>query len=172
MSHEISPRTSIFPSTGPVAVGGVLATKEEQHNKRELLRLGIFLGLGIIFGFTLIKGEAISWFRMQEMFRFESIHMYGIMGVAVLIGMTSVEIIRRRQRKSLLGDDVRLVKRPFERANLYGGLVFGLGWGIVGLCPGPIYVLIGSGMASVAIVLVFALLGTFAYGVLKPRLPH
>lgn len=164
-------RRKLFTSTAHVAAGGPLPYTTIDKSK-ERKRNVIFLALGIVFGFTLIKGEAASWFRMQEMFRFESIHMFGIMGVAVIIGMLSLEIIKKKKPRALIGEDIKLTGKPFQWSNLYGGIVFGLGWGTVGVCPGPIYALIGTGMMTAGVILLSAMLGTYTYGVLRHRLPH
>jgi uncharacterized membrane protein YedE/YeeE len=127
----------------------------------------------LAFGIIAIRSEISSWYRIQEMFRFGSFHMYGIIGSAVLTGMISLWIIRRLGLKDKEGRTLRVEGRdPGWRRYLYGGILFGLGWGLVGACPGPIYALIGSGFLSVAVVLLGALLGTFAYGLLYRRLPH
>ncbi|HXH18258.1 MAG TPA: DUF6691 family protein [Chitinophagales bacterium] len=131
-----------------------------------------YLVIGILFGIVLVKSEVVSWFRIQEMFRFHSFHMYGVIGIAVLVGITSVQIIRRFHLHSLDGEPVDLTPKPFNKANFIGGVLFGLGWAMTGACPGPIYSLIGSGYLVFAVVLVSAVLGTFTYGVLKDRLPH
>ncbi|MEN1785573.1 MAG: DUF6691 family protein [Bacteroidota bacterium] len=133
----------------------------------------VFLGVGIFFGIVLFKSEAASWFRIYEMFQFDSFHMYGIMGSALIFGIGFTQVIRRKQLKSFFGAPLNLVPkaRSFWRYAL-GGTLFGLGWGLVGACPGPIYVLLGAGYWAIILVLVGALLGTFVYGLLKAKLPH
>jgi uncharacterized membrane protein YedE/YeeE len=106
------------------------------------------------------------------MFRFQSFHMYGVIGVAVIVGIISVQIIKHRNIKSLDGRKIDLTPKPFTKANFIGGVLFGLGWALAGACPGPIYSLIGSGYLVFVVVLISAVLGTFTYGVLKDRLPH
>lgn len=131
-----------------------------------------YLFIGILFGIVLVKSEVVSWFRIQEMFRFQSFHMYGVIGVAVIVGIISVQLIKLRNIKSLDGRKIDLTPKPFTKANFIGGALFGLGWAMTGACPGPIYSLIGSGYLVFVVVLISAVLGTFTYGVLKDRLPH
>ena len=132
-----------------------------------------FLLLGIIFGIVMTKSEAISWFRIQEMFRFQSFHMYGIIFTAVILGVIGVALIKKFQIRDLSGNPI--VFYPKEKSffrYLLGGTIFGLGWALAGSCPGPIVVNIGYGYFSLIIVFVFALIGTYLYGVIKDKLPH
>ncbi len=131
-----------------------------------------YLFIGILFGIVMVKSEVVSWFRIQEMFRFQSFHMYGVIGVAVIVGIISVQLIKLRNIRSLDGRKIDLTPKPFTKANFMGGALFGLGWAMTGACPGPIYSLIGSGYLVFIVVLISAVLGTFTYGVLKDRLPH
>ena len=131
-----------------------------------------FLILGIIFGIILIKAEVISWFRIQEMFRFQSIHMYGIICSAIVVGLISVQIIKRFNIKRLSGEHIKLEPKKFNKGNIIGVFMFGLGWAMTGACPGPLYALIGSGLLVVVVVLVSAIFGTYIYGVMKDKLPH
>ena len=132
-----------------------------------------FVFLGFIFGIILVKSEVISWFRIQEMFRFQAFHMYGIIGSAVIIGAISVQIIKRFKLKTLKGEEVNLQGKPLMKyANLFGGSIFGLGWALTGACPGPIYALIGNGMYVFIFVLISAYLGALVYGILRKHLPH
>ncbi len=133
----------------------------------------LMLILGTFFGIVLYKSEAASWFRIYEMFHFESFHMYGIMGSAMFLGVLGVQVIKRRKMKDLYGEVIKIQNKDKTVVRyLIGGTLFGLGWGLAGSCPGPIYVLIGSGESSMLIVLVSALLGTLLYGVLRKHLPH
>ncbi|MFT5981296.1 MAG: putative membrane protein YedE/YeeE [Flavobacteriales bacterium] len=133
----------------------------------------LVLILGTFFGIVLYKSEAASWFRIYEMFHFEAFHMYGIMGSAMLLGVLGVQVIKRRKMKDLYGEVIKIQdKNKTIVRYLIGGTLFGLGWGLAGSCPGPIYVLIGSGESSMFIVLISALFGTLLYGVLKKHLPH
>lgn len=122
---------------------------------------------------VLTKSEAVSWYRIYEMFRFESFHMYGIIGTAVVVGVLGIQLIKRRQIKDIEGKPIVIAdKEPGSARYWIGGLIFGLGWGLVGACPGPIFILLGAGFWSVGLILVGALLGTFLYGVLRDKLPH
>ena len=132
-----------------------------------------FLLLGIVFGIVMAKSEAISWFRIQEMFRFQAFHMYGIIGTAVTLGVTGVALIKKFQIRDLQGNPILF--HPKEKSiirYLVGGTIFGLGWALSGACPGPMVVNIGYGFFAMAIVFLFALIGTFLYGYFKEKLPH
>lgn len=131
-----------------------------------------FLVLGFLFGIILIKAEVVSWFRIQEMFRFQSFHMYGIIGSAVVIGMISIWLIKKFNIKTISGEDIMIIPKLYTKGNIFGGLIFGLGWAMTGACPGPLYALIGSGSLVIIVVLISAILGTYTYGVLKDKLPH
>lgn len=132
-----------------------------------------FFILGIFFGIVLAKAQVISWFRIYEMFRFESFHMYGIIGSAVVLGIIIVQFIKKNHITSINGTPVIIEPKPKTyKASILGGILFGLGWALVGACPGPIYILIGAGFWSFVVVLIGALLGTFIYGILKEKLPH
>lgn len=129
--------------------------------------------LGLLFGIILIKSEVVSWYRIQEMFRFQSFHMYGIIGSAVVVGLISTRMIKAFGIKTFSGNPVNLTPKPLMKvANFAGGSIFGLGWAFTGACPGPIYSLIGYGYLSFIVVLLFAYMGTFTYGLLRSRLPH
>ncbi len=131
-----------------------------------------FLLLGTIFGIILIKAEVISWFRIQEMFRFQSFHMYGIIGSAICVGMISLLIIKKYKIKTFSGEEIKVEPKTFSKGNIIGGFMFGLGWAMTGACPGPLYALIGSGLPIIIVVLLSAVLGTYCYGCLKDKLPH
>ena len=132
-----------------------------------------FLLIGIIFGIVLVKSEVISWFRIQEMFRFQAFHMYGIIGTAVVIGAISIFLIRKFNIKAIDGSEIKLNEKPFNKiGNISGGVIFGLGWALTGACPGPLYALVGSGFTIIIIALMSAALGVFCYGLIKDRLPH
>ncbi len=133
----------------------------------------IFCLLGVFFGILMTKSEAISWFRIHEMFRFESFHMYGIIGVAVLASIPAMWYMKKRGIKTAAGHAVSYTPKPLNYFRyLFAGSIFGLGWALIGACPGPIYVLIGGGYPIFIVVLVGALVGTLIYGVLRGRLPH
>lgn len=132
----------------------------------------LFLLLGIIFGTTLIKADAVSWFRMQEMFRFQGFQMYGIFMTAIPTAAISVFLIRKFNIKTLDGEPVKIIKKEFNWGYVYGSILFGIGWALTGTCPGPIYVQIGSGLSIAILTLLSALAGTWVYSYFKPKLPH
>lgn len=137
------------------------------------MKLLKFLAVGFLFGIVLTKCEAVSWYRIYEMFMFQSFHMYGIIGVAVATGLIGIQIIKRRKINDIEGFPIEIADKEKGSFRYWiGGLIFGLGWALVGSCPGPIFILIGAGFMSVGIILVGALLGTFFYGVIKDNLPH
>ncbi|MDN3593771.1 YeeE/YedE family protein [Zunongwangia endophytica] len=132
-----------------------------------------YLVIGIFFGIVMFKSEAASWFRIYEMFKFQSFHMYGIIGSALILGIIGIQIIKRKNLKSFYGQPIRFVPKDksFSRY-MFGGIIFGLGWGLAGACPGPIYVLLGAGYLPIIVVFAGAMLGTFLYGLLRKKLPH
>jgi uncharacterized membrane protein YedE/YeeE len=128
---------------------------------------------GIFFGIVLTKSEAISWFRIQEMFRFQSFHMYGIIGISVVLGIVLHLFLKKSNLKNIEGEEINfLTKPPHYKAAILGGGIFGLGWAMTGACPGPLYILLGHGYWIVLVVIVSAILGTLLYGILKEKLPH
>lgn len=132
-----------------------------------------FLAVGVFFGILLIKSEAVSWFRIFEMFRFESFHMFGIIGSAVALGAIGIAAIKKWKVKDLSGTPIQIPsKAPNYKSALIGGSIFGLGWALAGACPGPMYVLVGTGAVSMILVIAAALAGTFVYGLLRDKLPH
>ena len=137
------------------------------------MRTLIYLLIGILFGITMFKSEAASWFRIYEMFQFQSFHMYGIMGSAVGLGIIVVQSIKKFNIKSFYGEKIEFQpkEKGFSRY-MFGGILFGLGWALAGACPGPMYTLIGAGYLPVVVVLISAIFGTFLYGLLKDKLPH
>ena len=132
-----------------------------------------YLLLGTLFGFVMTKSEAISWYRIQEMFRFDSFHMYGIIGTAVVLGIAGVALAKRLALTSIHGGALRLdAKNLSVPRYLFGGTLFGLGWALTGACPGPMFTLLGQGIWLIGLVILSAVAGTFAYGVVRDRLPH
>jgi uncharacterized membrane protein YedE/YeeE len=132
-----------------------------------------YLIVGFVFGMVLTKSEAVSWYRIYEMFQFQSFHMYGIIAVAILTGVIGIQIIKRNNIKDITGQPIEIQDKEKGSARYWiGGLFFGLGWALVGSCPGPIFILLGAGFWNMIWVLFGALLGTFIYGVLKNKLPH
>jgi uncharacterized protein len=130
-----------------------------------------YLIVGVIFGIVFVKAEIISWFRIQEMFRMQSFHMYGVIGSAVAVGVLSVQLIKRFGAKTISGESIRIQPKQFHRGQIYGGFLFGLGWAITGACPGPLFAQIGSGFTVVAVTLVSAVAGTWLYGKYASKLP-
>jgi hypothetical protein len=134
-----------------------------------------YLLAGTLFGFVLVKSEAASWYRIQEMFHFQSFHMFGILFSAIATGLVSTQAIRLfgRRHISLDGQSIDMPEKPPGRKNyIYGGLTFGIGWGLIGLCPGPVFALVGTGSIGALAVLAGALHGTWLYGALKDKVPH
>lgn len=132
-----------------------------------------FLFVGFVFGVVLTKSEAISWFRIFEMFRFESFHMYGIIMIAISTGIIGIQLIKKYKIKDVNNNPILIPDKEKGFYNYFiGGIIFGLGWAMVGCCPGPIFILIGTGAFTVVIVLLGAILGTYLYGILRKNLPH
>lgn len=131
-----------------------------------------YLLVGILFGIVFVKAEIISWFRIQEMFRLESFFMYGVIGSAILTAMISIFLIKKFKMKSIYGEPIKLAKKEFNKGNIYGGLIFGLGWAMTGACPGPLFAQIGTGATVIIVTLLSAVLGTWVYGKFREKLPH
>jgi len=134
----------------------------------------LYLLTGTYFGVVITKGEVLSWFRIQEMFRFQSFHMYGIIGSAVLVGAVSVSLIRKARLRSLVGEQISIAPKTLGTGVRYlaGGTLFGIGWAMTGACPGPLIALVGNGVTVMLVALLSAAVGTWLYGHLRPRLPH
>ena len=131
-----------------------------------------YLIAGILFGIMLVKSEVISWFRIQEMFRLQAFHMYGIIGSAIVVAMISILLIKRFGIKTVNNEQIIIPEKKFHWGNVYGGLIFGLGWAVTGACPGPLFAQIGSGFLVVIVTLISAIAGTWLYGLLRDKLPH
>ncbi|NLR57950.1 YeeE/YedE family protein [Chitinophaga polysaccharea] len=131
-----------------------------------------YLLAGVFFGIILVKAQVISWFRIQEMFQLTSFHMYGVIGTAVVTGIISLQLIKRFHIKTLSGDPIVVAPKKFSQGQIYGGLIFGLGWAITGACPGPLFAQIGMGFSVVAVTLVSAIAGTWVYGAIQSKLPQ
>ena len=150
-----------------------LSQNENKNNPGSFFysHLKFFLA-GIVFGILLIKGEVVSWFRIQEMFRFQSFHMYGIICSAVLVGMISILLIKKFHIKTINKKEIVIQEKKFQKGYIIGGLIFGFGWAITGACPGPLFAQIGTGATVVVITLLSAVAGTWTYGFFRERLPH
>lgn len=131
-----------------------------------------YLIVGIFFGIVFIKAEVISWFRIQEMFRLQSFHMYGIIGSAILVAMASIFLIKKFRVKTVYGEEIIFHDKKFNKGQIYGGLIFGFGWALTGACPGPLFAQIGTGATAVAVTLLSAIAGTWIYGYFRDKLPH
>ncbi|WP_028974369.1 DUF6691 family protein [Spirochaeta cellobiosiphila] len=137
------------------------------------MKLTKFFIMGLFFGIVLTKAEVVSWFRIQEMFHFQSIHMFGIIGSAIAVGILTTTIIRVFKLKTIKGETIKLEGKPFNKVgNLVGGSIFGLGWAMTGACPGPLYALLGAGYYSFFFAILSAMFGVWVYALLKPKLPH
>lgn len=131
-----------------------------------------YLIVGVLFGIVFVKSEVVSWFRIQEMFRLQSFHMYGIIGSAIVVGMISVWLIKKFKIKTIYGETIEFHSKTFNKGQIYGGLLFGLGWAITGACPGPLFAQIGTGATVIIVTLLSAIAGTWVYGLLRNKLPH
>ena len=132
-----------------------------------------YLLVGAFFGIILSKAEVVSWYRIYEMFRFDSFHMYGVIGSAIAVGIILIQLIKRTNLNSISGDEIKISpKNPSVARYLFGGIIFGLGWALTGACPGPMFILVGQGVGVMLVVIASAIAGTFAYGLVRNKLPH
>jgi uncharacterized protein len=131
-----------------------------------------YLAAGILFGIILIKSEVVSWYRIQEMFRLQSFHMFGVIGSAIVVGIISIQLIKRFKMKTIHGEPIQLHDKQFNKGQVIGGLLFGTGWALTGACPGPLFALAGTGVTVILVVLASAIAGTWVYGLLRQKLPH
>jgi uncharacterized membrane protein YedE/YeeE len=132
-----------------------------------------YLVIGTIFGIVLTKSELISWFRIYEMFSFQSFHMYGVIGSAVGLGIIWIQVIKRMKLKSIQGNQIQINPKDFSYPRyLFGGSIFGLGWAMTGACPGPMFILVGNGYSVIIIAIISGLIGTYVYAMIKNKLPH
>ena len=136
--------------------------------------LALSLLLGVVFGVVLTKSEVLSWFRIQEMFRFQAFHMYGIIGSAIVVAALSLKLINMLGIRTLAGEPVQIERRSYVRgySQAIGGVIFGMGWALLGACPGPVFALIGNGVTVMVVALLSAVAGAWAYGALRSKLPH
>lgn len=132
-----------------------------------------YLFIGILFGITMFKSGAASWFRIFEMFQFDSFHMYGIIGTALTISIIGTQFIKKKKMKDLSGNPIEFQPKAksFPRY-MFGGIIFGLGWALGGACPGPMFANLGAGFLPMVVVIAGALLGTWIYGLVRTKLPH
>ena len=152
-------------SLDSICVNESLLTHKWYHNIKYMI-------VGLAFGIVFVKAEIISWFRIQEMFRLQSFHMYGVIGSAVGVGMISVWFIKKFKVKTIYGEQIEFHSKTFNKGQVYGGLLFGLGWAVTGACPGPLFAQIGTGSTVIAVTLLSAIAGTWVYGYLRENLPH
>jgi uncharacterized protein len=131
-----------------------------------------YLAVGLVFGVVFVKAEVVSWFRIQEMFRLQSFHMYGVIGTAVIVAMISVWLIKKFNVKTIHGETIQFHPKKFNKGQIFGGLTFGLGWAMTGACPGPLFAQIGMGVFVISVVLLSAIAGTWVYGYFRETLPH
>ena len=136
--------------------------------------LWIYLLVGVLFGIVITKSEVISWFRIQEMFRFQGFHMYGIFATALPTATITTQLLKRRWRRTLGGDPITVPRKVLGSGTRYivGGIIFGFGWALTGACPGPLFALLGSGVGVIVVAIASAMLGTWTYGLLRGSLPH
>ena len=142
------------------------------QTKDKGLALLKYVIIGIVFGIVFVKAEIISWFRIQEMFRLQSFHMYGVIGSAIVTGIISIQLIKRLNIKSIHGESINIPTKVFKKGQVIGGFIFGLGWAITGACPGPLFAQIGSGYTVILVTLISALAGTWLYGKFEKHLPN
>ncbi|MDX1567246.1 MAG: DUF6691 family protein [Longimicrobiales bacterium] len=172
-----SPGSSAAASGDESSTAAAGTGARRHHRERAVGGPGMLLAyllLGAYFGVVLMKSEVVSWFRIQEMFRFQSFHMYGIIGSAVLVAAVSVRVIKWLDARSYTEEPIRLPPKSLGKGVRYaaGGTLFGLGWALTGACPGPLFALFGSGIGVIGVAIASATLGVWTYGILRPRLPH
>ncbi|MEP7266539.1 MAG: DUF6691 family protein [Saprospiraceae bacterium] len=174
MNTEVQDQeTKIVDENTDFEVGSLNTTTEDSHDELKPFHAFIkYLLAGILFGIILVKSEVISWFRIQEMFRLQSFHMYGVIGSAVVTGIIAVAIIKRFKLKTFEGDSIQLPVRPYSTGQIIGGTLFGFGWALTGACPGPLYAQIGAGSTVTTVTILSAIFGTWVYANIKRSLPH
>ncbi len=148
-----------------------MCVNEEQVNTPAWHNLK-YLFFGLLFGIVLIKSEVVSWYRIQEMFRLQSFHMFGVIGSAVVVGAISVFIIKKFKIKTINGEEILLPSKTFNKGQIYGGLLFGFGWAMTGACPGPLFAQLGYGATAISVTILMAIAGTWVYGKFRDQLPH
>ena len=142
-------------------------------SRQRVVGLPVYLLVGIAFGIVITKSEVISWFRIQEMFRFQGWHMFGVFATALPTAIVGVQLLKRRAR-TVTGERITTSPKQWGTGVRYvaGGTIFGLGWALTGACPGPMYALVGNGVSAILVAIAFALVGTWTYGRLRGTLPH
>jgi uncharacterized protein len=172
----VNSNTKKIPSAGPDTDFEVRSLDSMCINESELVHPWWYnfkyALVGLLFGVVFIKAEIVSWYRMQEMFRFESFHMYGVIGTAVMIGTLSVFLIKKLKIRTIYGESVNFHGKSYNKGQIYGGLMFGFGWAMTGACPGPLFAQIGTGVMATGVPLLSAIAGTWVYGYFRERLPH
>ncbi len=164
--------SNITATNNDFEVSSLDALRASDSGKESFFSYAKYLLMGLLFGIILVKSEVISWYRIQEMFRLQSFHMFGTIGSAVLTGIISIWLIKKFNVKTFGGDKIYLPSKTFNKGQIYGGLLFGFGWAITGACPGPLFAQIGSGFGVVIVTLISAIAGTWLYGLFKEKLPH
>lgn len=167
-----TPTIKTVPLNTDFEVRSLDILQTEQRRKESVLSYMKYLAMGMFFGIILVKSQVISWYRIQEMFRLQSFHMFGVIGSAVITGIISVWLIKKFNIKTISGEKIELPTKKFNKGQIYGGLIFGFGWAITGACPGPLFAQIGSGFTVVIVTLLSAIAGTWVYGLLREKLPH
>ncbi len=152
-------------SLDPISVSESRISHPWWHNLKYLL-------VGTVFGIVFVKAELVSWFRIQEMFRLQAFHLFGVMGSAIVVGILSVWIIKKWNIKTVHGEKITFPSKKFHKGQVYGGLLFGFGWAMTGACPGPLFAQIGTGATVITVTLLSAVAGTWVYGYLREKLPH
>jgi uncharacterized membrane protein YedE/YeeE len=153
-------------------VGSLDRTYDNNATKSSIWKYVLYIPAGMVFGIILVKSEVISWFRIQEMFRLQSFHMYGVLGSALIVGIISLWFIKRFNVKTIDGEPIKILPKKFHKGLIFGGLLFGVGWAFTGACPGPIFAHLGTGVSVASIILASAILGTWTYGLIREKLPH
>ncbi len=167
-----TPTIKTIPINTDFEVRSLDTLEAEEPTKKSIFSYTKYLIMGILFGIILVKSEVISWYRIQEMFRLQSFHMFGVIGSAVVTGIISVWLIKKFNIKTIRGEQIELPTKKFNKGQIYGGLIFGFGWAITGACPGPLFAQIGTGFSVIIVTLLSAIAGTWVYGYFKERLPH
>lgn len=172
MVNEFENGVEVMPETDyEVRSLDTMCVNESHYNEGFVGNLK-YAFIGLLFGVILIKSEVVSWFRIQEMFKLQSFHMYGVIGTAVVVGAISVFLIKKLKLKTIKGEMIEFHPKSFNKGQIYGGLLFGIGWAITGACPGPLFAQVGAGAGAILVTILSAVAGTWVYGYIRNRLPH